>query len=623
MTPPDAPGPSELEQRDELELLQRGLAILEEREADEVLEHLAALAAETGGMASAGIAVVEASAEGVPDPPSERFLTLVAGTGRFGGGPAPIPAGHHLLSAVPHEGRGFYDLRETPGWPERLSGPLAMFRTLIVLPVDSAYSRGVLLLGDESPGQASARVMERLRRLRTLIREGLLRRDLQATAERERQAEQARRESERFSRTLLGNLPGVVYRVQNNPEWTVEFISESCSDLLGYQAAEFFEPAGPGLGELIHPDDREAVWQKVQAALSAGETAYHTIFRIRTREGAWKWVWERGRFVFDDDGAWVRLEGFLADITELKRTETELAEERLLARITLDAMGEYVVRCGADGRVQFVNAAFEEAVGRSAADLIGEPLTEVVRLWDERTDSTCPLALEDLEATEATEVEERQLTLAAEGGARLPVEVSAFRSVHSADGTRLGTVLVLREVSAARRRARRLAYQANHDALTGAANRYAFEQRLEELVEDAAVQQRTHTLLYLDLDRFKEVNDRAGHQAGDELLVQLCRSLQQQLRGGDVLGRLGGDEFGVLLEGHDRTSARIVAERLLECVRTFRFEWRGMTFDPAVSIGVAEIAPSTPTPEEALRSADAACFEAKHAGRNRIRESAS
>ncbi|WP_148665342.1 EAL domain-containing protein [Sulfurifustis variabilis] len=148
-------------------------------------------------------------------------------------------------------------------------------------------------------------------------------RSLEDAAER-RRVEEALRESERRLTTLMDNLPGAVYRCRNDDDWTVEFISEGCLALTGFRPAEFVENRRT-YASVIHPEDRDGVWEQVQAALEA-RSPYQLVYRLVTASGETKWVWEQGQGVFAPDGSLLSLEGFIGDITERR-----LAEERLRA----------------------------------------------------------------------------------------------------------------------------------------------------------------------------------------------------------------------------------------------------------------------------------------------------
>jgi diguanylate cyclase (GGDEF)-like protein len=164
-----------------------------------------------------------------------------------------------------------------------------------------------------------------------------------------------------------------------------------------------------------------------------------------------------------------------------------------------------------------------------------------------------------------------------------------------------------------------LAYQASHDELTGLINRKEFENRLEKAIVTAHTEDQRHVVLYSDLDQFKIINNTAGHSAGDELLKILARKLRHELRGArGTLARLGGDEFGALLEQVTPEIGVEIAQRQLEAIRNYRFDWEDRHFSLSASVGVVNIDESVEDVNELMKNADAACYAAKDAGRNRI-----
>ncbi len=177
------------------------------------------------------------------------------------------------------------------------------------------------------------------------------------------------------------------------------------------------------------------------------------------------------------------------------------------------------------------------------------------------------------------------------------------------------TGLVIRHISA---KNRQLSYQASHDALTGLINRHEFELRLDRSIRIARTQSGAHALLYIDLDQFKVVNDTCGHAAGDELLRQLSGLLLGSVRHRDTLGRLGGDEFGMLLENCPLDKAVSLANKLLKTLDEFQFSWNENSFTLGMCIGVVAIDSTTNDIAAAMSAADAACYIAKESGRNRV-----
>jgi diguanylate cyclase (GGDEF)-like protein len=179
-------------------------------------------------------------------------------------------------------------------------------------------------------------------------------------------------------------------------------------------------------------------------------------------------------------------------------------------------------------------------------------------------------------------------------------------------------VLVFHDVSESRELNRRLSYHASHDLLTGLVNRREFEDRLERALKSAKARESSYALCYLDIDQFKIVNDTCGHSAGDALLGQVGALLKSKVRWRDTLSRLGGDEFGILLESCTLDEAMRMAESLREAVRNFRFTWEERVFRLGASIGVVPITADNEDVASIISAADSACMAAKEQGRNRV-----
>ncbi len=182
----------------------------------------------------------------------------------------------------------------------------------------------------------------------------------------------------------------------------------------------------------------------------------------------------------------------------------------------------------------------------------------------------------------------------------------------------MGAVVLLHDVSELRGLARQMSYQATHDALTGLVNRREFERRLEEAIESGHRGDGQHVLCYLDLDRFKVVNDTSGHLAGDNMLRELAKLLRDAVRDSDTVARLGGDEFGLLLIGCPLEKARQIADDVCRSVGDHRFVWRDKIFNIGVSVGLVEISRESGTLEELLAAADSACYVAKKQGSGKV-----
>jgi diguanylate cyclase (GGDEF)-like protein/PAS domain S-box-containing protein len=274
----------------------------------------------------------------------------------------------------------------------------------------------------------------------------------------------------------------------------------------------------------------------------------------------------------------------------------------------LRAIPDGLVIVDMDGRVTFLNPIAAHLTGWSEAQSLGRAFSEVVRFTDAHG-NVLDLHEVSTSGENITALVRRDGHVILVDGAMAPIEE---------DRRQVGWVVTFRNVTAAKRLTSELMYHANHDALTGLANRRSFESRLERAIATAAEQGCSHALLYFDLDRFKTVNDRGGHVAGDELLRQLAAILRKQLRERDTLARLGGDEFAVLLEDCRAGDASFVAEKIRNAVSRFEFVWEGERFQIGASIGQLDFQSGGHSPDELIARADELCYRAKARGRNQV-----
>ncbi len=287
----------------------------------------------------------------------------------------------------------------------------------------------------------------------------------------------------------------------------------------------------------------------------------------------------------------------------------------------LESLSDAVITTDESGVIDFMNAAAATLTGTTADFAVGKPLAEIVELVED----------DDATATRATGTHRtlatgehpdltgsrRAVLLSHRSGAESAVEVSTA-PIRSTDLDITGTVLLLRDVTEQRGISRQMSYQATHDALTGLINRGEFERRVTDAIESGHRGDGHHVLLYLDLDRFKLVNDTSGHMAGDSMLREVAKLLRDAIRDSDTVGRLGGDEFGMLLVGCPLEKARQIADDVCRSVADYRFIWKDKLFNIGVSVGLVEISRETGTMEDLLSAADAACYVAKKEGAGRV-----
>jgi len=307
----------------------------------------------------------------------------------------------------------------------------------------------------------------------------------------------------------------------------------------------------------------------------------------------------------------------IRDLTEWRGVQESLFRQKEQAIVTLASIADAVVTTDVAGTITFLNPTAERLTGWRTTEALGQPVDTVLTLISDVT-------RQPLESIPARCLREGRAVDLADGvlllrrdGTEVPIGDSAapLRDRH---GTTIGVVLVLHDVTERRRAARKLSHEATHDALTGLVGRKEFEERLARVLGEAAAGVAEHALCYLDLDRFKLVNDTCGHEAGDDLLRKIGRLLSGRLRSRDTLARLGGDEFGVLLEYCSLTKAEEIAGKLLRAIADFRYQWGERSFSLGASIGVVPITAASGRTADVLRAADEACYAAKEVGGNRV-----
>ena len=418
--------------------------------------------------------------------------------------------------------------------------------------------------------------------------------------------------AERFNLAVIGSNDGLW-------DWDVLtndiYFSPRSKELAGYADHEI-ENKPEAFFALLHPDDLEPAVAAMKAHIH-DNCPYDVEFRIRAKNGEYRWFRARGRSVRDADGWAVRMAGSVTDVTDRKLAEGELFAEKERALVTLQSIGDAVITTDLEGRVEYFNPVAEVLTGWKNQEAEGMPLAIVCRLLDEATRQTLPDPLERVMREGRTAKATTNVLLLRRDGTEVAINESAA-PIRDRAGEIAGVVLVLHDVRREREYASQLSYQASHDALTGLINRREFEHRLSLALASARDLGRTHAMLYLDLDQFKIVNDTCGHAAGDELMRQISMLLQGRLREGDTLARIGGDEFGVVLENCSPEHAERIADELRQTVTDFHFVWHDRSFTIGVSIGLVLIADAPLTLADVLSAGDAACYMAKEKGRNRV-----
>ena len=383
--------------------------------------------------------------------------------------------------------------------------------------------------------------------------------------------------------------------------------NEQFARMLGF--ASVADVVGAAAVALITPETAD----RVRTAIAEGRTEPYEAEALR-HDGSRFWAEIQGRAFPYIDGGEARLTAF-RDVSRRKAAEQQIRfQADVLAHVS-----DAVVALDLDGCVTYWNAGAERLHGFAAEAVLGRPLASVVRYH-----VPAPAATPDAAPAVTPAADARDALREAAGGlgdlfydgpsgGRRVVSVSASL-LRGDDGAERGVLAVLRDVTPEREIAARIRHQALHDALTGLPNRVQFRNR----VADALAGHAPFSVLYVDLDRFKGVNDTLGHAAGDRLLLAAAARMAAAVEAagpGGVVARLGGDEFAVVMPG-DARMARRVARALLAAVRqSVRIGAREIV--PSASVGVVARAERYTDPEALLRDADTAMYDAKRAGRDR------
>lgn len=300
-------------------------------------------------------------------------------------------------------------------------------------------------------------------------------------------------------------------------------------------------------------------------------------------------------------------------------------EQRALQ--TLRAIGEAVISLDTDGGIRHLNPAAERLIGLSLADAIDRPFVEACALRDAGTDEPFDLHRYLKRAVPSVQVDcvllsaQGQLTdnpSPARAATDLATSQHAERRVHltlssvlDRGGTSIGAAVTLSDVTLQHRITDQLMHQATHDPVTELINRQQFITTLETALRTVQSEGHDQVLVQIDLDDFKLINDGVGHFAGDALLAQLAPLIQRHLKPEDRLGRLGGDEFGLLLVHTDLVRAKAVADKINAELTAFKFEWSGKRYDVRASIGLTPVLADATSAMELMQRADVACQTAK------------
>ncbi len=410
-------------------------------------------------------------------------------------------------------------------------------------------------------------------------------------------------------RSLVGLLGGLHEAVAVHREHIV-FANERFAALMSNADLQHLE--GKTMPGLVHPDYTELVSEHLRRSL-AGEPGLERLEIELHPHSQGNARVELSAVRIDYQGG----PALLLTLVEMGPRAMSVpapARGRPTAWETLDSLGEGIITTDVSGRIDYVNQAGEQLMSVTAVDALGKSITDIIQLLDEGDRRSLGDPVRHCLATQSkVTVGRRGLMISRDGGEERSVELTVT-PLKGQKGDLVGTVVVVRDVSELRGITKQMTYQASHDALTGLVNRREFERRLEEALGSAHTNEAKHVLCYLDLDRFKVVNDTCGHMAGDGMLREVAALIKETVRDSDTVGRLGGDEFGLLLVGCPLDKARQIADDVVRKISDYRFVWKDKIFNIGISVGLIEISRESGAPDDVMSSADSACYVAKKQG---------
>ena len=447
-----------------------------------------------------------------------------------------------------------------------------------------------------------------LRKNRELSRSNAL---LQEELKRTQRTEQVLLATKVRLKRLLASSPSVIYSRQPQGSFGITFVSDSVQQF-GYQAYKFLEDE-KSWEQYIHPEDLPRICQEMSSLTCIKDQISE--YRFLQKDGSYCWIQDQRKLVCDQRGNPIEIIGSWQNITERKKMEEALFQEKELAQTTLESIAEAVITTDENGLIEYLNPAAEAITAWNLAEAKGLDFRAVLNTDYEPSLKQCESIVEQVLREGITIAKECILIAHNRQEYAITQSISAIKNK---DNQIVGTVIVFQDITEKRKLSAQLFWQAHHDSLTGLMNRAYFDKQIKEALINSQIENHHHILLYLDLDRFKIVNDTCGHEAGDELLRQLAIILKNEIRSQDLIARLGGDEFGILLKECSLEMGEKFAEKIRTAIEKFVFLWSNNSFHVGVSIGLLAIDSHTPSEENILAMVDNACYVAKNNGRNRI-----
>jgi len=420
-------------------------------------------------------------------------------------------------------------------------------------------------------------------------------------------------DSVRMLKVLLANLDGMVYRRRLDLDLTIESVSSGCTRVTGHQPSDLVFSQRVAYSELVVAEDRLWVREAIRCAVDELRS-FDLEYRIAHADGSTRWVWERGAGVLGDHGKPVAIEGLIQDITKRKNAEHALREAERRYHGLFDNAIEGIFLTTLEGRFLDANPALAHIYGFDSPEELIATLSDIgqqLYVDRQRRDEF----IQTIKARGSVTGFESQVYR--RDGAVIWISENA-RAVCDENGKPVAYEGTVEDITERRLHQVRIEHQANYDTLTGLANRSLLQDRLQQALLTTARSEQRIAVAFVDLDRFKFINDRLGHHMGDDLLKSVATRLKACVRECDTVARLGGDEFVLLINGHTGPdSVRQMMERILASISQPWVIEQG-EFHVSCSIGVALHPEDGDDALTLLKHADSAMYRAKESGRNNV-----
>jgi diguanylate cyclase (GGDEF)-like protein/PAS domain S-box-containing protein len=393
----------------------------------------------------------------------------------------------------------------------------------------------------------------------------------------------------------------------------IHLANASAAELVGLEPAQL---VGRDVADLVKPAYR-ALFRKNVGKRLAGENVPRRLeIQLINGNEAGLWVEAQSSSIeFHGKNAILTV---ARDVSHRKSLEVSLSRSKRQAQYTLESISEGVITTDNDGRIDYMNLSAESLIGTNRDDAAGHRIGELFTLVDDADRRPLGDPVERcLAMRRRVNMGRRAVMISPDGENEHSVEITAS-PIRGPGNSISGSVVVFHDVSEIRGLTRKMSYQATHDPLTGLINRREFERRLDDAMDAAHAEEAVHMLFYMDLDRFKAVNDSCGHLAGDNMLREVAGLIKEEVRDSDFVGRLGGDEFGALLVGCPIEKARQIASDICNAVADYRFVWKDKIFNIGISIGLVEISHVSGSIQDVMSAADSACYVAKQEGKGQV-----